>query len=139
MRTERSLILQSANFWVLLHTLERFTQHPSNPSHLLPLTGSLPDMKAHSTTYVKLQQIYRSKAKADLDLFQQLLSETLASLAQSGGSGSTREIAREELESFVKHSAWVKVLRGRKLNESVEPATSLLQGKIGQHTSLISS
>ncbi|GAA5900782.1 Ula1p [Sporobolomyces salmoneus] len=123
----RNLTAQSSNFWVLLHTLQLFTQHPSNPSHLLPLTGSLPDMKAHSTTYVQLQQIYRAKAKADLDLFQQLLSEALTRLG-----GTPREIGKEEVESFVKHSAWVKVLRGRKLNDSIEPSTSLLKGKINE-------
>ncbi|GAA6023412.1 hypothetical protein JCM11491_006463 [Sporobolomyces phaffii] len=117
---------QSSNFWILLHTLQLFTQHSSNPSHLLPLTGALPDMKAHSTTYVKLQQIYRAKARADLDLFQQILAEVVTKL------GGGREIGREEVESFVKHSAWVKVLRGRKLNDAVEPATSLLKGKINE-------
>ncbi|GAA5879880.1 hypothetical protein JCM16303_004383 [Sporobolomyces ruberrimus] len=125
----RNLTSQSSNFWILLHTLQLFTQHPSNPSHLLPLTGSLPDMKSHSTVYVSLQQLYRSKAKQDLELFQQSLQDVLSNIANGG---EERWVGKEEVESFVKHSAWVKVLRGRKLSDSFEPSTSLLKGKINE-------
>lgn len=129
----QNLTSQSSNFWILLQTLQLFTLDPSNPSHLLPLTGSLPDMKSHSTTYVQLQQVYRSKAKTDLDLFLRILSQVLESL--NGGHGEpgvavARKIGKEEIESFVKHSAWVKVLRGRNLVETTEPSTSLLKGQL---------
>lgn len=122
----RNLTIQSSNFWILVNTLERFTKHEENPNQLLPLTGSLPDMKSHSTTYVKLQQIYREKAKKDLNEFEKLLKETLSKLGQE------RVIEKEEIESFVKHSAWIKVLRGRKLNETLDTKTSLLKGKIDE-------
>jgi len=90
-------------------------------------------MKAHSQTYTTLQRIYRSKAKSDLSKVEEILKGVL----EKCGDGD-RVIGKEELESFVKHSGWVKVLRGKKIstndNNTVEQSASL-KGKISTFSS----
>lgn len=120
---------QSSNFWLLLHAVHAFTQHPSNPSHLLPLSGALPDMKATSSSYVTLQKLYKQKARDDLDLVKSLLNETLASAGLEQGSSTVKE---EEVESFVKHAAWLKVIRGRSLRQEMGDECKL-KGQIGEY------
>ncbi|KAI5478648.1 amyloid beta precursor protein binding protein 1 [Pseudohyphozyma bogoriensis] len=113
----------STNFWLLVHTLRLFSLHPSHPIPLLPLPGALPDMKADTTGYVGLQTIYKTKAREDLALFEQLLEGVLEKVGVE-----KNVIGQEEVESFVKHSAWLKVLRGRSLkSEDESPA---LAGKL---------
>lgn len=131
---------QSTHFWLLLHAVRAFTRHPSNPSRLLPLSGALPDMKATSSAYVTLQKLYKQKAREDLDLVKQLLRETLATVGavssnDGGGGGSVGgiDIREEEIESFVKHAAWLKVIRGRSLRQEYEACK--LAGQIGQFSS----
>ncbi|BGP02964.1 NEDD8-activating enzyme E1 regulatory subunit [Rhodotorula toruloides ATCC 204091] len=114
----------SSNFWILVHALRAFVRHPSNPSNLLPLPGALPDMKASSSGYVTLQTLYKGKAREDLALVKQLVGETLDRV----GVERSR-IADEEVETFVKHAAWLKVVRGRSLRE--EENDCALKGKIG--------
>lgn len=117
--------VQSPNFWILLHAVRLFTQHSSNPAHLLPLSGALPDMKADTTGYVGLQSMYKAKAKEDLALVKQLLGEVL----QKAGVEASR-ITAEEVETFVKHSAYLKVVRGRSLR--MEEEASLVKGNLGE-------
>lgn len=81
-------------------------------------------MKADTQRYVGLQNVYRTKAKEDLALVEQILGDLLKSL------GLPREtVGKEELETFVKHSAFLKVVRGRSLREEVE--ASLVKGQVG--------
>ncbi|KAL8280567.1 hypothetical protein RQP46_006890 [Phenoliferia psychrophenolica] len=112
----------SSNFWLLLRAVRSFVQHPTTSS-LLPLSGALPDMKADTQRYVGLQTVYRTKAKQDLALVESLLGELLVSLGLSPDL-----IGKEEVETFVKHSAFLKVVRGRSLKEEAE--SSLLHGQI---------
>ncbi|BGP19641.1 hypothetical protein JCM10213_000099 [Rhodosporidiobolus nylandii] len=114
----------SSNFWLLLHSLRSFVRSPSNPSGLLPLSGALPDMKAHSSTYVALQNLYKQKAREDRDEVRRLLNELCGRLGVEKG-----RISDEELESFVKHAAWVRVVRGRRIAE--EEKECALKGKLG--------
>ncbi|CEQ39396.1 SPOSA6832_00915, partial [Sporobolomyces salmonicolor] len=115
--------LQSSNFWLLLHAVRSFTTHPSNPSALLPLSGALPDMKADSKNYVSLQALYRAKAREDLGVVQTLLGELMDRL----GVERSR-VSEGEVETFVKHSAWLKVVRGRSLRQEHED--NALKGQI---------
>ncbi|PWN43265.1 hypothetical protein IE81DRAFT_288928, partial [Ceraceosorus guamensis] len=108
---------QSSNFWLLLHALRSFVQaEASSPipggAGLLPLPGSLPDLKALSTTYVELSNLYRRKAKADLELLKLHLAQTL----RTAGVPSDA-ISSEEVERFAKLAGHVRLVRGRKLSE----------------------
>ncbi|GAA5874111.1 hypothetical protein JCM1840_000354 [Sporobolomyces johnsonii] len=113
----------SSNFWLLLHAVRSFTTHPSNPSALLPLSGALPDMKADSKNYVSLQTLYRAKAREDLEVVQTLLGALLDRL----GIERSR-VSEGEVETFVKHSAWLKVVRGRSLRQ--EHDENALKGQV---------
>lgn len=116
---------QSSNFWLLTRAVLEFTRHPSNADNLLPLSGALPDMKADSRGYVGLQNLYKQKARADLEVVRELLGQ----LSDSAGIDRSR-VADEEIETFVKHSAFLKVVRGRSLRQEYE--SSALKGEVGE-------
>lgn len=116
----RSLGPDASTFWVLVHALQQFVESPENPQGLLPLSGALPDMKADTQRYVRMQTIYRQKAKDDLALFRREVSRALhtASLPEDA-------IAEGEIETFAKHAHVLKVLRGRSLAEEYQSPLNL--------------
>ncbi|KPV72506.1 uncharacterized protein RHOBADRAFT_55611 [Rhodotorula graminis WP1] len=111
-------------FWLLLHAVRAFVSHPSNPSRLLPLSGALPDMKASSSGYVALQTLYKHKAREDLALVRALVADTLERVGLDRDS-----VGSDEIETFVKHAAWLKVVRGRSLR--MEHEACALKGQVG--------
>ncbi|KAM0750517.1 NEDD8-activating enzyme E1 regulatory subunit [Meredithblackwellia eburnea MCA 4105] len=117
-----NLTSTSSNFWILLRAVRNFVEHPSSEG-LLPLSGALPDMKADTQRYVGLQTVYRTKARQDLALVEALLSEILSTLGLPPDS-----VSKDEADTFVKHSAFLKVVRGRSLRQEAED--SLLKGQI---------
>jgi amyloid beta precursor protein binding protein 1 len=72
-------------------------------------------MKSLSSTYVQLQKVYRAKAIEDMKTFQSYLAEVLEQVNLPSES-----ITLEEIESFTKHAAFLKVIRGRTLKEMME-------------------
>ncbi|KAL5627919.1 hypothetical protein BROUX41_002667 [Berkeleyomyces rouxiae] len=66
----------------------------------LPVPGGIPDMKAQSDVYISLQNIYKTKAKADI--------EEVLGIARTlpGGEGVTEE----EVSVFCKNAAFVKLI-----------------------------
>ncbi|BGP43074.1 hypothetical protein JCM10449v2_007089 [Rhodotorula kratochvilovae] len=119
-----NITASTPTFWLLLRAVRSFVAHPSNPSRLLPLSGALPDMKASSAGYVSLQTLYKAQARSDLALVRQLLAETLDAAGLPRGS-----VGEEETETFVKHAAWLKVVRGRSLR--MEEDECKLKGQVG--------
>lgn len=98
----KSLTADSANFWVIAAAIRSFCG-----SHgVLPLPGSLPDMKAKSADYVKLQSIYKNKARKDVAAVTESVRETERAL------GRKKAIPDGEIEAFCKNAAHVKVLEG---------------------------
>ncbi|SJX65903.1 related to auxin-resistance protein [Sporisorium reilianum f. sp. reilianum] len=95
----------STNFWILVRALREFVA--ASPTRSLPLSGSIPDMKATSSGYIKLQNTYRNKALQDLAQFKQLVTETCKAAGVEG------QIADDEIEAFVKHAGYLKLIRGR--------------------------
>jgi amyloid beta precursor protein binding protein 1 len=71
-------------------------------------------MKATSSGYHALSSLYRQKSQSDLAQFRQIL----AGLCESLGLGDWRTrpgLSDEDTASFVKHAAFLKLLRGRLL------------------------
>ena len=66
----------------------------------LPLPGALPDMKAQSSVYVKLQGLYKSKARKDA----QEVFETVKALPGGEHADFT------EVELFCKNARFVKLI-----------------------------
>jgi NEDD8-activating enzyme E1 regulatory subunit len=96
-----------SSFWRIAAALHAFHQKHG----CLPLPGSLPDMKAQSKVYVKLQGLYKAKARQDA---QEVL-ETVR--ATPGGEN----IDPAEVELFCKNASFVKLVNasahGRNLRD----------------------
>lgn len=60
-------------------------------------------MKAKSSVYVELQNIYKTKARKDV-------AEVLETVRQHP-NGSPTEIPNEEVEAFCKNAAFIKLIR----------------------------
>jgi amyloid beta precursor protein binding protein 1 len=103
------IIPSSTKFWVLVAALRKFV---SAENSRLPLSGVLPDMKADTTGFLKLQAVYRQKAAADKTRFKELLYELL------DAAGRPRDaITDDEIDTFCKNSAHIKVIAGTSLRE----------------------
>ena len=94
----------SANFWMIANAIRKF--HTSH-NGILPLPGALPDMKAQSSDYIQLQNIYKAEARSD----QAEVARTVRSLEQELGRESSIESA--EIEAFCKGAQFVKLIHGR--------------------------
>ena len=108
--------MQSSNFWLMVRALKEFQSR--SPTASLPLTGSLPDMKATSATYVKLQNVYRAKAEEDKQEFASILQ---AVVKEAGVVGL---IPEDEITAFVKHAGYLKLVRGRSERQRLESPNS---------------
>ncbi|SAM64750.1 related to auxin-resistance protein [Ustilago bromivora] len=107
-----NLTSSSTNFWILVRALREFVA--ASPTQSLPLSGSVPDMKATSQGYIKLQNVYRTRALQDLAQFKQLVGETCKSASVKG------KIADDEIEAFVEHAGYLKLIRGRSKKQRTE-------------------
>lgn len=94
----------SANFWIIANAIRNF--HASH-NGVLPLPGALPDMKAQSSDYIQLQNIYKAKARSDLAE----VTKTIRNSEQEVGRESSIEQA--EIEAFCKGAQFVKLIHGR--------------------------
>jgi amyloid beta precursor protein binding protein 1 len=93
----------SASFWVIAHAVGLFyTKHG-----VLPVPGSVPDMKARSADYIELQNIYKAKARKD---FTEVL-DSVREIEQN--TGRTVPIQEKDVEAFCKNAAHIKLVRGR--------------------------
>lgn len=106
-----NLDFNSSNFWILVSTLKEFIERPESGG-CLPLTGVLPDMTADTEGFIRMQEIYREKAKTDIDFFTEILHSKLTQLNRSIDS-----ILPQEIETFCKNSKNIKVIRGSSLEE----------------------
>ena len=95
---------QSAHFWVIASALCDFHKVHG----VLPLPGALPDMKAQSSDYIQLQNIYKSKARADLASIISQVRTTERSLSISSPA------PEKEIEAFCKGAHFVKLIHGRR-------------------------
>jgi amyloid beta precursor protein binding protein 1 len=97
---------QSPRFWIIAFAIKAFhTKH-----QVLPLPGSVPDMKAQSADYIRLQSVYKAKARQDV-------AEVLATVrAEERRLGRTDIPTSEaEVEAFCKEAAFVRLFRGERL------------------------
>ncbi|KAH7069015.1 NEDD8-activating enzyme E1 regulatory subunit [Paraphoma chrysanthemicola] len=93
----------SPSFWVIANAIGMFyKQHD-----VLPVPGSVPDMKARSADYIELQNTYKSKARKDL-------AEVVENVRfiERNAKRST-PIEEKDIEAFCKNAAHIKLVRGR--------------------------
>ncbi|KAI5119549.1 hypothetical protein M0805_008535 [Coniferiporia weirii] len=89
----------SPPFFQLLAALKTFT---ARPPYTLPLTPTLPDMKADTGSYVHLQKLYKAQAEEEKAQFT-------AILRQSGV-----EVDPAVVDEFVRNAHGLKVIRGHR-------------------------
>ncbi|KAK9474739.1 uncharacterized protein V1510DRAFT_447023 [Dipodascopsis tothii] len=109
-------------FWVLVRAVADFVA--AEGAGRLPLSGTLPDMKADSSSYVKLINIYRDKARADREAVAAHVDRLLAAVDRPG------LISPEEVESFCKHARFLVVQRGRPLAEQLAAPGAALRDAV---------
>ena len=99
----QNLTHDSPSFWLIANAIHTFYTIHS----VLPLPGGLPDMKAKSADYITLQQIYKSKARADVVEVTKTVRGLEASLKVSTPTPQV------EIDAFCKSAGYIKLLRGR--------------------------
>ncbi|KIH94788.1 amyloid beta precursor protein binding protein 1 [Sporothrix brasiliensis 5110] len=85
-----------SGFWIIANAVKQFYEK----HQALPLSGKVPDMKAASQVYVKLQTIYKTKARKDA-------AEVLATVQAAPGG---KDIDPGEVDLFCKNAAFVKLI-----------------------------
>ncbi|KAF2143667.1 uncharacterized protein K452DRAFT_224574 [Aplosporella prunicola CBS 121167] len=99
----KNLTKESASFWLIAHAMSIFYKKHSQ----LPLPGSLPDMKAQSADYITLQNVYKSKARADLTEVASIVHDLQMQIQYPS------PIPEKEIEAFCKNAGHIKLVRGR--------------------------
>jgi amyloid beta precursor protein binding protein 1 len=92
----------SANFWVIASAIKTFYEKEG----VLPLPGSVPDMKAQSADYIQLQTIYKSKARRDVMEVTAIVRDIEKRLERDA------PIPDQEIEAFCKNAAHIKIIHG---------------------------
>lgn len=121
----QNLSPDSANFWVTANAIWQFYQKHG----VLPLPGSLPDMKAQSADYIQLQNVYKTKARQDVE-------EVLSTVRQLESSlGRSTPVDAVEVEAFCKNAAHIKLVRGRPFHV-IAPDKKLVWGERAKAASM---
>lgn len=126
----RNLTVSSTDFWFLARAVADFVADSEGGDGLLPLAGVLPDMKADTNTYVTLQRLYRARARRDIDVVKQHLQRHLAAVGKAADA-----ISDDQIDSFCKHAAYIKVIRYRALAEELSAPKASLAAQLGDEGS----
>jgi len=86
----------SPPFFHLVNALSKFVEE--RPSRTLPLTSTLPDMKASTESYIHLQKMYKKRAEEEKGMFKKYLQIDIDDAA---------------VDVFLKNSHALQLLRGR--------------------------
>ncbi|CCG81238.1 putative Ubiquitin-like activating enzyme [Taphrina deformans PYCC 5710] len=109
----QELTPETDQFWFLVRAVADFVK--TSGKGLLPVAGTIPDMKSDTNTYIQLQKTYRARAMRDIaDIKTNLLHHL-----QAHGKPSTA-IPESEIESFCKHAGYIKVIRYRSLGQQAD-------------------
>jgi amyloid beta precursor protein binding protein 1 len=106
----------SPSFWVIANAIGMFYKKHD----VLPVPGSVPDMKARSADYIELQNTYKSKARKDLAE----VVENVRFLERN--TQRNHPIEEKDIEAFCKNAAHIKLVRGRPFH-IVQTGTSIKQ------------
>ncbi|CAA7262494.1 unnamed protein product [Cyclocybe aegerita] len=100
----------SPPFFHLVHALSKFVEE--QPNHALPLTSTLPDMKADTNKYINLQKLYKERAEEEKKIFKSYL---------------TVSVDDAMVDAFVKNSHALKLLRGKRWGSLDEDPKALAE------------
>ncbi|KAL4800720.1 hypothetical protein BDV19DRAFT_996 [Aspergillus venezuelensis] len=103
----KQVTAESADFWLIASAVRQFYE----AHQVLPLPGSLPDMKAQTADYVSLQSIYKSKARQDIAEVTDTIRRTETQL------GRANQVSEKDIETFCKNASHIQVIRGRSISQ----------------------
>ncbi|KAF9043093.1 hypothetical protein BJ165DRAFT_1348611 [Panaeolus papilionaceus] len=107
----KSVTASSPPFYHLVNALAKFVEE--QPSRTLPLSSTLPDMKASTSAYIHLQTLYKRRAEEEKAAFKSYLQVP---------------IADDMVDAFVKNSHALKLLRGQQWGASDKNGAALVKG-----------
>ncbi|KAI8136894.1 putative NEDD8-activating enzyme E1 regulatory subunit [Fennellomyces sp. T-0311] len=127
----QNLEANSDSFWIITRAVREFVDNEGEGQ--LPLPGKLPDMKADTTNYVNLQNVYREKALADVAAVQRRVKTLLEGLNMARDS-----IPDSAVESYCKNAGNIKVLRYRTIKEEyANPRTESIASWLKEDENII--
>ncbi|KAH7035676.1 ThiF family protein [Microdochium trichocladiopsis] len=95
-----------STFWLVVAAVKRFYEK----NGCLPVPGAIPDMKAESDVYVKLQRIYKNKAQKD--------AREVFEAVKSMPGGERAEFA--DVELFCKNARFVRLINATANNKGLD-------------------
>ncbi|KAF8996001.1 hypothetical protein BDQ17DRAFT_1310631 [Cyathus striatus] len=102
-------------FFHLVAALKKFVE--SQDHGCLPLTSTLPDMKASTGAYIELQKLYKAQAEKEKEVFKGLIQPDVP-------------VDDALVDTFVKNAHGIKVVRGKRwgwLDEDKEALINAIQ------------
>lgn len=130
LETNRALaisFLSEQNFWYFAVAARLFYDLHG----VLPLAGSLPDMKAQSKDYIELQNAYKVKARRDWEQMSELAGQRV-DLDRARVSSPDIVISflptEYKVARFCKHLATAKVIHGSRMNTRIDDNATNLWG-----------
>eukprot|EP01027_Heterolobosea_sp_BB2_P024009 GEZU01036124.1.p1 GENE.GEZU01036124.1~~GEZU01036124.1.p1 ORF type:complete len:551 (+),score=208.96 GEZU01036124.1:66-1655(+) len=111
---------KSTAFWVIANAVKQFVDNEGKGE--LPVAGSIPDMQADTTRYIKLQQLFNEKAEADARVVKKYVEENLKRLNRN-----ENEISFDLVRAFCKNAHNIRLVRYRSLEQEYTPETANTQ------------
>lgn len=108
-----NITAHSHNFFVCAKALKMFYEVENS----LPLSGQVPDMTATNEFFINLQAVYTTKAKKDLETFNNFVKQILAGVGRDVNS-----IEPDYISIFVKNCNFIGVQSMRSLEEELTEA-----------------
>ena len=97
----------------MLHALSLFSQQPPN---VLPLSPTLPDLKSDTTSYIQLQNLYKTQANLEKAKFVEILEDVRTK------AGVETPIPTVLVDEFVKNCHQLKILKGKVVGDEDDAA-----------------
>jgi len=108
------LTKETSDFWFLVHGANDFVKNEGKG--YLPLPGILPDMTSDTERYVKLQSVYRRKAREDMNYIKKVVDTQLEKVGRKAGS-----IDDIIIRDFCKNVHYIRAFTFKSLEDEFNP------------------
>ena len=97
------------NFWIMMKALNEFIARHD----CLPLKGSIPDMNSGSEQYIRLQKLYKTKAKEDAQCLSKIIQDTF----------KCSTIPDSDIHLFCKNVRYLRIIRTSPIYQEMQSKT----------------
>ncbi|KAG2394229.1 hypothetical protein C9374_003993 [Naegleria lovaniensis] len=108
-----NLTKDSDDFWIMSAAVKKFTENEGQG--LLPLQGRVPDMHSDTERYVKMQSLFRKKARADMEIVKKYMKEFLKQVGRSED-----DISEMDLKEFCKNACYLRAIHYRSFEQELK-------------------